>query len=265
MESHSQPVEIGANKTEGNYFQGKVAEAGIWDTELNTAQVAALAKGYAPSLIQPSNLMDYWPIIGRQSPEPNMMNASSATPTNSPTNFAHPPMIYPARPQSIFVPAAAGGGSSILINAGSVSYAAQAFNVNAAEFLSVVKGAVSYIGQAVTPNEQVKELVANGTITYTPQPVNINAGTRITPAAGQVTYSGQTVTPISQVTEVIAAAAISYVGQAVTLVTSTIVQVAAATVRYIGMAIDFTGATRAAHVFSSVSKKITRKVTRRMP
>lgn len=44
-------------------FNGRIAEAAVWDVALDTAEIAALARGYKPSQIRPDKLLFYLPII----------------------------------------------------------------------------------------------------------------------------------------------------------------------------------------------------------
>jgi hypothetical protein len=45
------------------FMAGLVAEVGIWNVALDDAEIAALAKGFRPSLIRPSNLVLYVPLV----------------------------------------------------------------------------------------------------------------------------------------------------------------------------------------------------------
>jgi len=45
------------------YLAGLLAEAAIWNTDLTDGEIAALAKGFRPSLIRPSNLVLYVPLV----------------------------------------------------------------------------------------------------------------------------------------------------------------------------------------------------------
>lgn len=44
-------------------FNGRIAEAAVWDVALDTAEIAALAKGYKPSQIRPDKLLWYLPLV----------------------------------------------------------------------------------------------------------------------------------------------------------------------------------------------------------
>lgn len=49
---------------------GLIAYVGLWNIALSDADHAALALG-TPDLVQPANLVEYWPLTGNQSPEPS--------------------------------------------------------------------------------------------------------------------------------------------------------------------------------------------------
>ena len=44
-------------------WSGSLAEIGMWNVELSAAEIAALAKGYAPALIRPTALRFYAPLV----------------------------------------------------------------------------------------------------------------------------------------------------------------------------------------------------------
>lgn len=77
------------------FFDGDIAEVGMWSVVLDAAEIAALAKGFSPSLIRPTSLNAYWPIFGNNSPElDRRKNAYDLTLTASPAKSDHPRMYY---------------------------------------------------------------------------------------------------------------------------------------------------------------------------
>lgn len=48
----------------GLFFDGKIAEVGLWTVSLSDAEITALAKGVSPRLIRPDVLLGHWPIWG---------------------------------------------------------------------------------------------------------------------------------------------------------------------------------------------------------
>ncbi len=49
----------------GENLDGRVAEVGIWDVVLTDDEILALASGWSPLRIRPSNLQGYWPLFGQ--------------------------------------------------------------------------------------------------------------------------------------------------------------------------------------------------------
>lgn len=87
------------------YFDGSIAEVGIWNVALTAAEVAILGAGYSPLFVRPQSLVGYWPLIGRTSPEIDLIGKRDLTLFNSPTTSEHPPVIYPAT-MPVFTPPA---------------------------------------------------------------------------------------------------------------------------------------------------------------
>ena len=75
---------------------GDLAEVGIWSAALTDAEIAALATGLSPMAIRPASLIGYWPLVGNNSPENNVVsNTSVMTLVGAPPAAAHPRVIYP--------------------------------------------------------------------------------------------------------------------------------------------------------------------------
>lgn len=100
---------IGMWETDGqpkmDYFDGNLAEIGLWNVALTDTEIAILAKGVSPLFIRPQNLVAYWPLVRDDN---DRVGGYNMTPYNSPTWAAHAPVIYPAMPQIITVPMVAG-------------------------------------------------------------------------------------------------------------------------------------------------------------
>jgi hypothetical protein len=89
-----------------------VAEAAIWNVALTADEVLQLAKGLSPLLVRPASLVSYWPIYGRQSPEPDWAGNLPLTINGTMSQAAHTRMYMPRVPAYGFQTAAGGGGSS---------------------------------------------------------------------------------------------------------------------------------------------------------
>lgn len=81
----------------GDYFNGRIAEVGLYGVALTVAEIASLAKGYAPLEIRPSSLVAYYPLGGHygQFDLDRWKNRYDLTPSGSPTWAEHPRVIYP--------------------------------------------------------------------------------------------------------------------------------------------------------------------------
>ena len=95
-----------------NFLDGRVGEAAIWNVTLGDAEHAILAAGFSPLFVRPQSLVRYYPIIGRTSPEIELMGGFDLTVTGAVAS-EHPPIILPARAAVVMIPAAAAGGGSI--------------------------------------------------------------------------------------------------------------------------------------------------------
>jgi hypothetical protein len=74
-------------------FDGRVSDFGWWDRLLSAAEVAALAKGYAPSFFCRGLRLDM-PFTGRHSPEPERRQGAAGTVTGA-TYVDGPRIIRP--------------------------------------------------------------------------------------------------------------------------------------------------------------------------
>ncbi len=75
------------------FFDGRIADAAIWNAALSANEIAALAAGVSPLRIRRLSLAAFWPLYGYQSPEQDLVGANSLTLTNSPTAAGGPPSI----------------------------------------------------------------------------------------------------------------------------------------------------------------------------
>lgn len=98
-------VSIGVRNSSAyeNYFSGDIAEAAIWDVALTDAEIAMLAKGASPVMVRPASLVSYWPLIGRESPEPDRVGGYNLTLTNAPIAAAHPRIFYVPKPKTLWI------------------------------------------------------------------------------------------------------------------------------------------------------------------
>ena len=84
-------IGVRRNNTLAFYFQGRIAEVGIWNAALTPAEIASLAKGVICDKIRPQNLVFYSPLV-RDLIDPKgglaITNNSAATVANHPRVYA---------------------------------------------------------------------------------------------------------------------------------------------------------------------------------
>lgn len=81
-----------------SYFDGRIAEIGIWNVALTEDEAASLADGASPMLVRPDALVAYWPLIGRASPEIDLIGGANLTVTGA-VVADHPRIMYPGSRQ----------------------------------------------------------------------------------------------------------------------------------------------------------------------
>jgi len=75
------------NTTPGLYWNGDIAEVGIWNAALTVAEIASLARGMACDKVRPQNLVFYAPIVRDLQ---DVKGGLTITNTNTATVAAHP-------------------------------------------------------------------------------------------------------------------------------------------------------------------------------
>jgi hypothetical protein len=75
------------------YFDGDVAEVGIWNVALTTEEIVLLSVGVPPSQVRPSALVGYWPLVGSSSPEPDSGSGAHAMTVHGATQSTHPSLL----------------------------------------------------------------------------------------------------------------------------------------------------------------------------
>jgi concanavalin A-like lectin/glucanase superfamily protein len=89
-------LQLGKFAVDNLPLDGRLAEVGIWNTPLTAGQVASLASGVSPQLVQAANLRGYWPLCGVASPEPDFASGNQATINGTvPAGLVHAPGDFP--------------------------------------------------------------------------------------------------------------------------------------------------------------------------
>ncbi|HUW18630.1 MAG TPA: LamG-like jellyroll fold domain-containing protein [Sedimentisphaerales bacterium] len=98
------------------FFDGRIAEAAIWEAALSESEVAVLARNFCPLFVRPQSLIAYWRLFNPDAGvNPEMMGGLYLSDYNSPGMGDHPRIIYPGFPTTLV--RAAGGISPLLLRA----------------------------------------------------------------------------------------------------------------------------------------------------
>jgi hypothetical protein len=73
-----------------SHFDGLIAELAIWNTIFTLDDKLALGRFRIPSRVRPQNLIAYWPLLGRLSPEIDYRSGKNGTITGSVPQASHP-------------------------------------------------------------------------------------------------------------------------------------------------------------------------------
>jgi hypothetical protein len=77
-------------------YDGKIAEAAIWNVALTDAEVLLASKAVSPLMVRPDALVAYWPMIGKYSPEIDVVGTYPLTISGTVPAADHPRVIYVA-------------------------------------------------------------------------------------------------------------------------------------------------------------------------
>lgn len=109
-------VEIGwFGPSSTSRFDGRLAECCLWSDVLDDEDVLAFNEGLSPLLIRPELLAGYWPLIGRFSPEIDLVGDAPLVLTGSPAQASHTRVIMPAR-KRLYVPLTTGNVFNVSVN-----------------------------------------------------------------------------------------------------------------------------------------------------
>lgn len=93
-----------------------LAEVGVWSVNLSDDEWLALGDGVSPLLVRPSALEMYYPFLN-SSDLICRVTGTVLSATGTPTDFDHPPVLYPSSPR-VFVGAAGGATYDVAISEG---------------------------------------------------------------------------------------------------------------------------------------------------
>lgn len=91
--TNTNPLRIGKDDVGGGSdYDGRMADFAIWQVSLSDAEIASLAKGFAPPGVRLAGLTFFCPIYGNDNPERDMIGGRAATPTNTTKSETFPPV-----------------------------------------------------------------------------------------------------------------------------------------------------------------------------
>ncbi|MBE9479810.1 MAG: hypothetical protein IMY80_07575 [Chloroflexi bacterium] len=151
----------------GDGWDGDIAEVAVWEIELAEAEIDVLQLGVSPLMVRPQNLVFYAPLIGKTSPEIEIVGGRALTLSGT-TAIAHPKVIYPAPPMFYGEPSAVSGYT-----------------------LTADQGSYTLSGQTVLPLVDRKMIADQGSYSLTGQATNVLRGFLVTVLQGSYTLSGQ--------------------------------------------------------------------------
>ena len=111
------PLFLGCRNNVGSptaYHNGEIADFAIWSADIGAGAVTAIGNGASP-LLYPAGLAHYWPLIGRNSPETDIVGGDDVTLVNTPTQAAHP-RVYRPSAQILQFPGAAAPPAGAIMN-----------------------------------------------------------------------------------------------------------------------------------------------------
>ena len=121
-DSSSAALLIGNRAENDRAMDGALAEIGRWNRVLTAGEIATLAKGFSPLFIT-NGLIQYIPLIGKNSPETDYKAGTTGTVTGAVAD-PHPRIIYPSSSQIRRFTTAAGAATAVkdLIMAGMIAF-----------------------------------------------------------------------------------------------------------------------------------------------
>lgn len=93
------------------YFNGRIAEAGVWDVQLTTVEIDMLAAGVSPRMVRPASLIWHAPMLPKTGNDFDVISGEVLTDNATVTSADHPRIIMPSAEIFRF-PTPSGGGDT---------------------------------------------------------------------------------------------------------------------------------------------------------
>jgi hypothetical protein len=100
-------LRVGAGGTAASLWTGTIAHCAVWNVALTDAEIAALAAGLIPLAMRPGSLVAYWPYMGRDTADIDIVGRFDLTNTST-TSGADEPRLLWVPTRRIFIPVSAG-------------------------------------------------------------------------------------------------------------------------------------------------------------
>lgn len=183
---------VGAGGSEGQVFNGLIAHSAVWGVALTADEIASLAAGLSPLLIRPASLVAYWPYLGRDSTEIDIIGRYDLAVTGAAASADEPRLRWPSRKRVIYVPAEA-SGYTLLAAQGAYSLTGQAAGLLATRLLTAAQGAYAVNGQAATLRYDKTLAAGQGAYSLTGQDAALRLARALLAGQGSYSLSGQAV------------------------------------------------------------------------
>jgi hypothetical protein len=179
-----------AGSNVGNFMDGKIAEAAVWNVALADDEVLMLARGFSPLLVRRKSLVAYWPILGRLSPEIDLVGNRGLTLTSAPPQYEHPRVFYPVGPRSA-LPVGAAAHYTLAAAAGTFTETGQAAGLVVARKVAAGVGAFVLAGQSAGVKVGRVIPASAGTFTLSGQVAGLRSVRLLPAAVGAFVVGGQ--------------------------------------------------------------------------
>ncbi len=173
-----------------SYFSGSIAEVGIWNTTLTSAEISILALGMSPRFVRPGNLVFYVPLI-----RDVVDYRHTGTWTNTGTSVdVHPRMFYPFHNQFT-------KGSTTLshytlaLDAGIYAITGSALSLKFNRVLALAAGSYSITGSPLSLKYNRVIALAGGAYTLSGSPVSLYYNRSLSLESGSYLITGSDAAP----------------------------------------------------------------------
>lgn len=183
---------IGRDVNGSQWWNGGLAELALWNAALTDDEAVSYHKGLSPLLIRPSLRRAYWPLMGRYSPEIDVVGGANATLVSTPTAGDHPPVIRPARRR--FSQTTTAASYTLTAPSGSYAETGTAATLRLGRKVGASSGTYTETGTAAGLRRGYTVAAGSGTYTETGTAAGLKATRRLTASSGSYSETGTAAT-----------------------------------------------------------------------